>query len=85
MGPLYRDSTVFPYTFFTIFTVDLKLDINTKKSSYSLCSNNIELINVDIFLKLIDINSFSPEIHFMWTTGFYKYEHLHTEGKRQEF
>ena len=39
---------LFIYLFiFTLFTVDLKLLIYTKKSLYSLYSNNIELIDVN--------------------------------------
>ena len=42
--------TAFTYLFiffFTLFTADLKLLIYTKKSLYSLYSNNIELIDVN--------------------------------------
>ena len=42
---LYRIIYLF-YFIFTLFTVDLKLLIYTKKSLYSLYSNNIELTDV---------------------------------------
>ena len=60
---------LFIYLFiFTLFTVDLKLLIYTKKSLYSLYSNNIELIDVNSVAEQ-DMQSF-PNQFFksMWTS-----------------
>ena len=50
----------FIYFIFTLFTVDLKLLIYTKKSLYSLYSNNIELIDVNSVTEQ-EMQSFSKE------------------------
>ena len=49
MGMEFKDKIIYLFIYlfiFTLFTVDLKLLIYTKKSLYSICSNNMELIDV---------------------------------------
>ena len=73
----------FVYLFiFTLFTVDLKLLIYTKKSLDSLYSNNIELIHVNSVTEQ-KMQSFPKEfLKSMWT-NWQTHTHLFTHSSKK--
>ena len=74
----------FIYLFiFTLFTVDLKLLIYTKKPLYSLYSNNIELIDVN-FVTEQDMQSFPKEFLKSMRTNWQTHTHTHWSKKHSK-
>ena len=74
---------LFIYLFiFTLFTVDLKLLIYTKKSLYSLYSNNVQLIDVTSVTKQ-EMQSLPKEfLKSMWTS-WQTHTHLFTHWSKK--
>ena len=82
--PLYQwKAYLFIYLFiFTLFTVDLKLLIYTKKSLYSLYSNNVQLIDVTSVTKQ-EMQSLPKEfLKSMWTS-WQTHTHLFTHSSKK--
>ena len=75
-------SYLFIYLFIlTLFTVDLKLLIYTKKSLYSLYSNNIELTDVNSVTEQ-EMQSFPNQfLKSMWTS-WQTHTHLYTHSSK---
>ena len=79
---IYLFIYLFIYFIFTLFTVDLKLLIYTKKSLYCLYSNNIELIDVNS-VKEREMQSFPKEfLKSMWTS-WQTHTHLFTHSSKK--
>ena len=74
--------SLFIYFIFTLFTVDLKLLIYTKKSLYSLCSNNIELIDVS-YVTEQEMQSFPKEFLKSVWTSWLTHTHLFTHSSKK--
>ena len=82
---LYRIIYLF-YFIFTLFTVDLKLPIYTKKSLYSLYGNNIELTDVSSVTEQ-EMQSFPKKfLKSMWTswqTHTHICSHIHQRNTQE--